>query len=61
MEDEIKEEENKEEEKCRFCEEHEQGDTLYDAMGWDGGIDYQYVRPIKYCPLCGKELVKERY
>lgn len=47
-----------EEEKCSFCESHEQGDTLYESSDWDGGIGFDYIRNIKYCPLCGKELPK---
>lgn len=43
-------------EPCDFCECHEKGDTLYEATSWDGGISFDYIRNIKYCPLCGKEL-----
>lgn len=39
-------------------EELEQGDTLYKESSWDGGIEFNYIRPIKYCPICGKELPK---
>ena len=41
---------------CRFCAEHFKGDTLYECNGWDGGLSFDYIRNIKYCPLCGKEL-----
>lgn len=37
-------------------EELEQGDTLYYHTSWDGGEEYSYIRPIRYCPICGKEL-----
>ena len=45
------------EEKC-ICEYHEleQGDTLYVLRSWDGGLDFNYIWDIKYCPICGKEL-----
>ena len=23
---------------------------------WDGGIEFNYIRNIHYCPLCGKKL-----
>ena len=44
-------------EKC-FCEERglEKGDTLYVSADWDGGIGFDYIRNIKFCPVCGKEL-----
>lgn len=40
-------------EDCEFCQNHEQGDTLYEPSDWDGGIGFDYIRDIKYCPLCG--------
>lgn len=43
-------------EKCDFCECHTKGDDLYELSGWDGGIGFDYIRNIKYCPLCGREL-----
>lgn len=44
---------------CEFCQNHEQGDTLYEPSDWDGGIGFDYIRDIKYCPLCGKKLDSE--
>ena len=44
---------------CEFCQNHEQGDTLYEPSDWDGGIGFDYIRDIKYCPLCGKKLNSE--
>ena len=44
---------------CVFCSSHEDGDTLYDMSDWDGGIEFNYIRDIHYCPICGKKL-KER-
>lgn len=41
---------------CEFCLNHEQGDTLYEPSDWDGGIGFDYIRDIKYCPICGKKL-----
>lgn len=29
-------------------------DTLYTSSDWDGGIGFDYIRNIKYCPICGK-------
>lgn len=34
----------------------EKGDTLYVERSWDGGIEFNYIPNIKYCPVCGKEL-----
>lgn len=47
--------------KCE-CEYHglEKGDTLYVYESWDGGIDFNAIRNIKYCPVCGKKLPEER-
>ena len=46
------------EKRCRLCEtgELEEGDTLYIMSSWDGGIGFDYVEPVKFCPLCGKKL-----
>ena len=41
---------------CTFCMNHEKGDTLFESSDWDGGIGYDYIRNIQFCPLCGKEL-----
>jgi len=41
---------------CPFCANHFKGDTIYESSNWDGGIGFDYIRDIKYCPLCGKEL-----
>lgn len=41
---------------CDFCINHSKDDTLYEMSGWDGGIGFDYIRDIKYCPLCGREL-----
>lgn len=46
---------------CEFCRNHEDGDTLYDMADWDGGIEFNYIRNIHYCPICGKELKKYVY
>lgn len=47
------------EEKCDFCERHTQGDELFEWSSWDGGIGFDYIKNIKYCPLCGKKLQTE--
>mgnify|MGYP001404531159 CR=1 FL=1 len=44
---------------CEFCLEHEKGDTLYEYSTWDGGIGFDYIHNINFCPLCGKELKEE--
>ena len=46
---------------CEVCRYHEleQGDTLYRYTSWDGGVGFDYIRNIRYCPVCGKELPKE--
>lgn len=41
---------------CDFCQNHEPGDTLYDRTSWDGGVGYDYINNIQYCPICGKKL-----
>ena len=48
---------NREEQGCELCRtDIEKGDTLYYSMSWDGGIEYNYIHNIKYCPKCGREL-----
>jgi len=41
---------------CKFCQYHYMGDTLYESADWDNGIGFDYIRDIKFCPICGKEL-----
>ncbi len=43
--------------KCRLCEELEPGDTLYKSDSWDGGIGFEYIYNIQYCPICGAKLI----
>ena len=45
-------------EPCETCKDAnlEQGDTLYYQTSWDGGIDFNYIHNIKYCPVCGRRL-----
>lgn len=45
---------------CEFCANHESGDTLYEMNDWDGGIGFDYIRNIHYCPICGKKLKVEK-
>ena len=42
---------------CRICEELEPGDTLYQTSSWDGGIGFDYIHDIQYCPVCGAKLM----
>lgn len=44
---------------CSFCRQHERGDTLYEPSDWDGGIGFDYIRNIRFCPICGRELYDE--
>lgn len=46
---------------CSLCKDYglEKGDTLYKWSDWDGGIGFDYIRPVRFCPLCGRELDKE--
>ena len=41
---------------CSFCRQHECGDRLYESSDWDGGIGFDYIRDIRFCPICGREL-----
>ena len=41
---------------CSFCRQHECGDTLYESSDWDGGIGFDYIRDIQFCPICGRKL-----
>ena len=41
---------------CSFCREHECGDTLYESSSWDGGMGFNYIEDIQFCPICGREL-----
>lgn len=52
---EIVEEKNSE---CTLCRRYglEKGDTLYQVYYPDTGINFDEIRDIRYCPLCGKEL-----
>ena len=43
---------------CEY-EELEKGDTLFKHSSWEGGYEFKYIRPIRYCPVCGKELPGE--
>lgn len=43
---------------CDICRNGnlEEGDTLYKSSDWDGGIGFDYIRDIRFCPICGREL-----
>ena len=45
-------------EQCEFCKNNglEDGDTLYISADWDGGIGFDFIRDIHYCPKCGRRL-----
>ena len=46
-------------EECKLCQniEIERGDTLYKSSSWDGGVGYDYIDNVQYCPLCGRRLL----
>lgn len=41
---------------CSFCRQHECGDRLYESSDWDGGIGFDYIRDIRFCPICERKL-----
>lgn len=43
-------------EPCDLCSNLEKGDTLYQSSDWDGGIGFDYIREIQFCPKCGRRL-----
>ena len=48
------------EEGCDLCRDDrlEKGDTLYQSSDWDGGIGFDYIIDIRFCPKCGRELTQ---
>lgn len=46
-------------EPCELCSNLEKGDTLYQYSDWDGGIGFDYIRDIQFCPKCGRRLKYE--
>lgn len=43
-------------EPCDLCSNLEKGDTLYQSSDWDGGIGFDYIKEIQFCPKCGRRL-----
>jgi len=43
-------------EPCELCSNLEKGDTLYQSSDWDGGIGFDYIWDIRFCPKCGRSL-----
>lgn len=41
---------------CEFCTNHSKDATLYEMSYLDSGICFDYIKNIKYCPICGSEL-----
>ena len=41
---------------CDVCDGLEDGDTLYIYSEWDGGIGFDYIHDIHFCPKCGRRL-----
>ena len=48
----------KQKQPCDLCENLEKGDTLYSYSSWDGGIGFDYINDIRYCPKCGRALTE---
>ena len=46
----------KKENKCYWCENLENGDTLIRVLDVDGGTLNEYIHDIQFCPVCGKAL-----
>ena len=44
---------------CNVCTNLLEGDTLYRMSDWDGGIGFDYIRNIQFCPICGRKLSKD--
>lgn len=44
---------------CNVCTNLIEGDTLYCMSDWDGGIGFDYIRNIQFCPICGRKLSKD--
>ncbi len=53
--------EQKQDALCDFCSNYglEDGDTLYISADWDGGVAFDYIRDIHYCPKCGRKLTTQ--
>lgn len=41
---------------CEVCENLEDGDVLYRSVDYDGGVCYEYIYDVHYCPRCGRKL-----
>lgn len=47
--------ENKE--PCYTCNDLEAHSDLYTYSSWDGGINFDEISDIQYCPRCGRRLL----
>ena len=45
---------------CYLCKDYglEEGTTLYRMSDWDGGIGFDYIFDIQFCPICGRKLTQ---
>lgn len=41
---------------CEMCNSLESGNMLYQLSDWDGDIGFNYIRDIRFCPVCGRKL-----
>lgn len=43
-------------ESCKICKSLESGNMLYQLSDWDGGIGFEYIHGIRFCPVCGRKI-----
>ena len=41
---------------CKVCKSLESGNMLYQLSDWDGGIGFEYIHGIQFCPVCGRKI-----
>lgn len=41
---------------CKVCKSLESGNMLYQLSDWDGGIGFEYIHGIRFCPVCGGKI-----
>lgn len=41
---------------CKVCKSLESGNMLYQLSDWDGGIGFEYIHGIRFCPVCGRKI-----
>lgn len=43
-------------ESCKMCKSLESGNMLYQLSDWDGGIGFECIHSIRFCPVCGRKI-----